>query len=61
MEKIKLANETIKHLKDYVEVRKALKKVSLDYSKENLSVVEQHLIDVATTNVLEIRKEETNE
>ena len=57
MEKIKLANETIKHLKDYVEVRKALKKVVTDTSKKDLENLNAYHLELVETKVKELKGE----
>ena len=57
MEKIKLANETISHLKDYVEVRKALKKVVGANSKATLEELNAYHLDSVETKVKELKGE----
>lgn len=57
MEKIKLANETIKHLKDYVEVRKALKKVVVANSKATLEELNAYHLDSVEIKVKELKGE----
>ena len=57
MEKIKLANETIKHLKDYVEVRKALKNMVVAKSKATLEELNAYHLDSVETKVKELKGE----
>ena len=57
MEKIKLANETIKHLKDYVEVRKALKKMVVAKSKATLEELNAYHLDSVEIKVKELKGE----
>lgn len=57
MEKIKLANETISHLKDYVEVRKALKKMVVAKSKATLEELNAYHLDSVEIKVKELKGE----
>lgn len=57
MDNIKLAEETIKFLKDFVEVEKTIKKVVTGKAEQELSTVSNELIAKVFENVIKIKGE----
>ena len=57
MDNIKLAEETIKFLKDFVEVEKTIKKVVTGKAEQELSTVSNELIEKVFENVIKIKGE----
>ena len=57
MKNIKLAEDTIKHLKDYIEIEKTIKKVVTTMAQTELLVVNCGLISKVEKNIKEIKGE----
>ena len=57
MDNIKLAEETIKYLKDFVEVEKAIKKVVTAQAEAELCTVNANMIEKIYENVKKIKGE----
>lgn len=56
MDNIKLAEDTIKHLKDYIEFEKVNKKVLTTKSHSELLELRQVMLNVAENNIKEIKE-----
>ena len=57
MDKIKLAEETIKHLKDFIEVEKTIKKVVTAQAEAELCIVSTNMVERIYANVIKIKGE----
>ena len=57
MDNIKLAEDTIKHLKDFIEVEKTLKKAITPIAQNNLSDLSVELVEKVYENVKVIKGE----
>lgn len=57
MKNIKLAEDTIKHLKDYIEIEKTIKKVVTTMAQTELLVVNCGIISKVEKNIKEIKGE----
>ena len=57
MDNIKLAEDTIKHLKDFIEVEKTLKKVCTAVSQNDLCDLSVELVEKVFENVKVIKGE----
>jgi len=57
MDKIKLAEDAIKHLKDFIEVEKTLKKVGTAVAQNNLCDLSIELVEKVFENVKVIKGE----
>jgi hypothetical protein len=56
MDRIKLAESAIKHLKDFIEVEKANKKIVTQTAKDDLENLSSLMIDIALNNIMEIKE-----
>ena len=57
MEKIKLAEDSIKHLKDFIEIEKVSKKVVTNVSTNELKQLLKNLVIKTENNIKEIKEE----
>ena len=57
MEKIKLAEDSIKHLKDFIEIEKVSKKVVTNVSTNELKQLLKNLVIKTENNIKEIKGE----
>lgn len=56
MDNVKLAEDTIKHLKDYIEFEKVNKRVLTTKSHSELFELRQVMLNVAENNIKEIKE-----
>ena len=56
MDRIKLAESAIKHLKDFIEVEKANKMIVTQTAKDDLADLSSLMIDIALNNIMEIKE-----
>ena len=56
MDNIKLAEDTIKHLKDFVEIEKLRKRTVTEKAKFELGSLSKIMVDVAENNIKEIKE-----
>jgi hypothetical protein len=57
MDNIKLAEDTIKHLKDFIEIEKLNKKTITEKAKYELKELSKIMINVCENNIKEIKGE----
>ena len=55
MDKIKLAEDTIKHLKDFIEIEKLTKRTVTEKAKHELSELSKTMISVCENNIKDIK------
>ena len=57
MDKIKLAEETIKHLKDFIEIEKVSKKVVTNIATKEIDTLSKNIISEVEKNIVSIKGE----
>lgn len=57
MEKIKLAEDSIKHLKDFIEIEKVSKKITTETAKHETQNLSRILMNIVELNVKDIKGE----